>query len=496
MSLPRSTPSAQGVDAAGLRDFVLALEAQGLGPHSVMLARHGQVVTEGWWQPYAPDRAALVYSLSKTLTATAVGRLVDAGRLNLDDPVLGFFPESGSDAVDPLWAQVLVRHCLTMTVGHEVDPWEAVLRRVHVSRSAAGGPVASQHQDDWLRHVFATPPTLTPGTVFVYNQLATYLLSRIVGRVAGAGVVSVLRDGMLNELGADDIAWERDPHGHELGFSGAHVTTETILTLAQLYLGGGVLGGRRLLSQRWCDEATTGFGPTDQRPGVSPDWARGYGYSFWMQQVGYRGDGAFGQFLVVLPEHDVTLAITSEQQNMQAVLDLVWRHVLPALGDEGSPAADAELAELLASRRIEPLGGDGGIGGVGGDHGEVLLTRSPDSDLHHRYEGVTLRRDDSGWLLDLRRAGQPMTVRVGTGEWAESTLTADGLALPVVASGGWTDPDTFVAEVIVIESPHRFRVEGRRSTGKVSLRWRLLPLNGADPLDLAVGSPTSTQPPG
>ncbi|MEO5744048.1 MAG: serine hydrolase domain-containing protein, partial [Terracoccus sp.] len=184
MSLPRSTPSAQGFDAAGLRDFVVALENEGLAPHSLMLARHGQVVAEGWWHPYAAQRPALVYSLSKTVTATAVGMLVDEGRLRLDAPVLGFFPEVDPAEIAPLWAQVLVKHCLSMTVGHEVDAWEAVAHRARSSWS--GVPDAEGEAGvDWVRHVFATTPTVAPGTLFTYNQVATYLLSRIVGRVTG-----------------------------------------------------------------------------------------------------------------------------------------------------------------------------------------------------------------------------------------------------------------------------------------------------------------------
>ncbi|WP_083283147.1 serine hydrolase [Humibacillus sp. DSM 29435] len=479
MSLPRSTPSAQGVDAAGLRDFVVALENEGLAPHSFMLARHGQVVAEGWWHPYAADRPALVYSLSKTVTATAVGLLVDEGRLSLDAPVLEFFPEIDRGEVAPLWGEVLVKHCLSMTVGHEVDAWQEVARRGRSTWSGAPGSEAVAG-DDGVRHVFATTPTARPGTLFTYNQVATYLLSRIVARVTGSGVVDVLKGRLLSDLGVDDIPWDRDPQGHELGFSGAHLTTEAILTLAQLYLGGGVLGDRRVLSKQWCDEATTRFGPTDLRPGVNPDWARGYGFSFWMQQVGYRGDGAYGQFLVVLPEHDVALAVTSEHENMQATLDLVWRHLLPAFDRSGSSAADAELVELLAARRIEPLT-DGSAAGE-----DVSLERASGSDLSRRYTGASVRRDGSSWVLDLRRDEQVMAVRVGSGEWAASTLRSDGYELPVVASGGWRDADTFVADVIVIETPHRFHVEGRRSTGEVGLRWRLMPLNGPDPLDLAV----------
>ena len=198
-----------------------------------------------------------------------------------------------------------------------------------------------------------------------------------------------------------------------------------------------------------------------------------------MAQVGCRGDGAYGQFLVVLPEHDVALAITSEQENLQATLDLLWRHLLPAIDRAGDAGADAELAQLLASRQIEPQAG----GGAGED---VSLERAPGSDLSRRYSGATIRRDGSGWVLDLRREQQVLPVRVGSREWAASTLTSGGYELPVVASGGWRDTDTFVADIVVIETPHRFEVVGHRSSGDVALRWRHLPLNGPDPLDLAV----------
>ena len=85
MTLPRSTPSAQGIDAAGLLAFVDAAESGGLGLHSLMVARHGHVVAQGWWRPYAAERVHLAYSLSKTVTATAVGFLVQEGRLSLED---------------------------------------------------------------------------------------------------------------------------------------------------------------------------------------------------------------------------------------------------------------------------------------------------------------------------------------------------------------------------------------------------------------------------
>ena len=92
MPLPTSTPSAQGVDALGILALVDALESDGHDPHSLLVARHGHVGARGWWAPYAPERVQLDSSLSKSFTATAVGLLVDEGRLSLEQPVLDLLP--------------------------------------------------------------------------------------------------------------------------------------------------------------------------------------------------------------------------------------------------------------------------------------------------------------------------------------------------------------------------------------------------------------------
>ena len=84
----------------------------------------------------------------------------------------------------------------------------------------------------------------------------------------------------------------------------------------------------------WYDEATVPF--LAMPPDDTSDWAQGYGYSYWIARHGYRGDGAYGQYGVVLPEHGVALAITSEVLDMQSVLDLAWAHLLPAFDGPGS----------------------------------------------------------------------------------------------------------------------------------------------------------------
>ncbi|MFC7598153.1 serine hydrolase domain-containing protein [Terrabacter sp. GCM10028922] len=473
MSLPRSTPSAQDVDAAGLLAFVDAVEHDHLGLHSLMVVRHGHVVAEGWWRPYSTDRVHLAYSLSKTLTATAVGFLVQEGRLSLDDRVLDHFPDLDREAVAPGWEDVRVRHCLSMTVGHEQDAWGHVFDRM--SGSDFG------ESRDWVPRVFATEPTHEPGTVFAYNQVATYLLAVVVRDLTGAGIADVLRPRLLTPLSlAPDIPWHRDPLGRELGFTGAHLTTEAIASVAQLYLDRGRWQGHQLLSETWVDEATRAFGPRNEDPGADEDWTRGYGYSFWMQRFGFRGDGAYGQFLIVLPEHDSVVAVTAEQTRMQSTLDLLWAHVVPAIGaGSASDAADHELAERLAGLEIPAMWGDA----LGPEYAE--FNRSDASDLSSDYTAVSVTRDGAEYVLGLARRGEWVRVPVGVGAWREGELVAGGAVLPVVASGGWVDEDTFRAEVIAIETPHRIRVEARMRSADADVTWRMVPLTGYDPVWLA-----------
>src|SRR3712207_4765686 len=118
-SLPSSPPSSQGVDARGIERFLDALEDNPrIEPHSVMLLRHGSVVAAGWWAPFTPDRPHLLYSLSKTFTATALGFAVDEGLVDLDERVVEAFPEFEDDIRTPRARSIRVRHLAAMASGH------------------------------------------------------------------------------------------------------------------------------------------------------------------------------------------------------------------------------------------------------------------------------------------------------------------------------------------------------------------------------------------
>ena len=442
MTMPRSTPAAEGVDGRGLLALLDAFESPGHGYHSLMVARHGRVIAQGWWAPYTRDRAHLGYSLSKSFTATVLGELAGRGVIDLDSPVLSYLDDPAARralATSAKWRRVSVRDCIAMTVGHTYDAWD--WRGEHLP---AGGGVDAP--DPVLGLILASEPDGEPGQVWAYNQVATYLVAQAIAAASGESL-SVHVRRLIDRLDGGAARVQRTLQGRDLGFSGMQFTTPAILALAQTWLDGGVRQGERIVPASYAAAAVRPSVPSLINDNTG-DWALGYGYSFWSASHGYRGDGAFGQFAIVLPEQDVAVAITSEVDDMQEVLDPLWRHLLPAIDGEVDPDADRTLARRLAELEHRPLSGTE-------SRPKLRVLRDPASQLPEAFGAVTLETSPGGHQLLLieHPAGELVTV-VGDGEWLESRwATPAGPDLAVVASGGWRH-GRFSAQLRVIESPH------------------------------------------
>ncbi|MEU6686706.1 serine hydrolase domain-containing protein [Streptomyces sp. NPDC046832] len=466
-ALPSSCPAAQGVDASGVQAFLDALEAAPeIEPHSLMIMRHGHLVAAGWWAPYTAGRRHLLYSLSKSFTATAAALAEAEGLLAFDAPVLSYFPELEAGITDPRSRGMLVRHVASMASGHRRDTVDEVF-----------GPGVTEP----VRQFLLLPPDADPGTVFAYNQPATYTLAAIVQRVTGQPLTAYLRPRLLDPLGIGDVSWLRDRAGRELGFSGLHATTDAVARLGQLYLSDGLWAGERLLPEGWAARASHPRTPTAGAVGDvdRQDWDRGYGYQFWTSRHGYRGDGAFGQFCLVLPEHDVVIAATSATERMQEYLNLVWEHLLPAFGPEpltGREAADAELRERLARLGLPPAPGAPAPPERERDWATAVFTpRAQDGPVR----SAGLARDADGWTLTLTGEGDGperpdrIDLRIGRAGW---TLAED--PVPTAVSGGWTEDGTLAVDVLFVETPHRLALTCSLADRTLTAHWGTPPLHG------------------
>ncbi|QCD53927.1 serine hydrolase domain-containing protein [Streptomyces hawaiiensis] len=463
--LPSSDPAAQGVDASGVHAFLDALEAAPeIEPHSLMIMRHGHLVASGWWAPYTAERPHLLYSLSKSFTATAAALAEAEGLLDFDAPVISYFPEFEADITDPRSRAMLVRHVASMSSGH---------RRETVDEAFGRDPAEP------VRGFLLLPPDQDPGTVFAYNQPTTYTLAAIVQRVTGQSLTGYLRPRLLDPLGIGEVAWRCDRTGRELGFSGLHATTDAVARLGQLYLRDGVWEGKRLLSEGWAARASRPRIPTAGAigDGDRPDSARGYGYQFWMSRHGYRGDGAYGQFCLVLPEHDAVIATTAATERTQEYLNLVWEHLLPAFGPEpltGREAADAELCERLDRLALPPAPGRPTPPERDRDWATTAFTPSAETGP---VLTAGLAEDADGWTLTLTgamdRPDQPdrLNLRLPGEGW-----TVAEEPVPTAVSGGWTDVGTLAVEVVFLETPHRLALTCSLADRTLTAHWRTEPL--------------------
>ena len=161
-----------------------------------------------------------------------------------------------------------------------------------------------------------------------------------------------LRPRLFDPLGIGHVGWHTFPPGREQSFSGLFARTEDIAKLGLLYLQRGRWQGAQLIPPEWVAEATST--QVSNAGDANPDWQQGYGFQFWMSRHGYRGDGAFGQFCVILPEQDAVIVITAYTLDMQAMLDAMWAHLLPGLATAAStdPAAAGKLSARLANLEL------------------------------------------------------------------------------------------------------------------------------------------------
>ncbi len=343
--LSRSSPEAEGVASQGILAFLDAVAASKHEFHSFVLVRHGRVVAEGWWAPYGPRFNHMLYSLSKSFTSTAMGLAVSEGRLKVTDSVTSFFPDELPEKVSEHLAGLQVRHLLTMSVGHAQD----------------STPLITKEQN-WVKAFLSLPIPNPPGTQFLYNSGATYMLSAIVQKLSGQKVLDYLTPRLFEPLEITGMTWETCPRGINTGGWGLSIQTEGLAKFGQLYLQKGVWKGKQVLPPAWVEEATTFKiqqpSPDLERAKRESDWHQGYCYQFWRcRHNAFRGDGAFGQFTIVMPEQDAVVVITSESPSMQGELDLVWEHILPALEAHPLPPnhrSAALLKEKLAGLALVP----------------------------------------------------------------------------------------------------------------------------------------------
>jgi len=424
--LPRSTPEQQGISSNDILAFVRDAEAEIESLHSIMVVRHGQVVAEGWWSPYNAESPHSLYSLSKSFTSTAIGMLIDEGKLKLTDKVLSFFPEYAPAEPSVNLSGMRVRDLLIMSSGQqtEAEVWDS--------------------EEPWAKLFLEHPVPHWPGTHFRYNTPGSFMLSAIAHKLTGKTLNDYLQPRLFDPLGIKNQTWKTNHEGISIGGSGLAVRTEDIAKFGQLYLQKGRWGDQQLISKNWVKEATA----LQTSNGSDPDsnWQYGYGYQFWRCPPTnvYRGDGAFGQYCIVMPDQDAVIAITSGVKSMASVMDLVWKHFIPAMQPTALPAdpishqkLTAKLAGLVlpaqSGARTSPL-----LEKYSGQRYIFLKNQQA-------LEALSIEpSNDNMMRVTLQYDGHEQVISCEPDTWQNTPLNyGTNPKRPYAASGAWTADDTY-----------------------------------------------------
>lgn len=469
--IPRSTPEAEGVSSVAIAAFIDSLHRDKHEPHSIMIIRHGKVIAEGWWAPYAPDLKHSMYSVSKSWTSTAIGLAVGEGKLAVTDKVLSFFPEYGSLGSKQNLADVTIKDLLTMSVGHDKESFETVFM-----------------QPDWARGFLGLPVVHKPGTKFLYNTTATYMLSAIIQKVTGQTLMAYLTPRLFQPLGINGVDWEINFKGINTGGWGFRDKTEDMAKLGLLYLNKGIYNGKQILSANWVTDATSK--QVEQKPDApqqeknASDWLQGYGYQFWRcRNNAFRADGAFGQYIVMMPDQDAVVVMTSESLDMQEDLGLIWRRLLPAF----EPAALAEntgAVELL-NNKTKDLHIDAPSGKLKKGDRNLLNINFKLSSNALNFTGISIVKKGKQLLMQVETKDKKSHRFVlGRNAWAKGETDLVGPYLLRIApidfnalgnfklasAYRWVDRTTLECTIQYIESPHHWRMLMHMEGDKLQLK--------------------------
>lgn len=330
---PRSSPDRVGMDTRRLLSALKELsDTLTSGVHSCLVVTGGKCLFDASAAGYDTGMPHATFSMCKTVTALAVGMLIDEGRLSLSDKVYRFFPEHTPNVLQTRMRALTVEHLLTMTSG------------------VAFAEVGAAVETDYAKSYFDSTVKFEPGKVFSYNSMNSYILSAIVRRLTGRSLTDFLTERLWKPLDIRDAYWEECPKGVEKGGWGLYLSPYSMAKVGQLFLDKGMCGETRLVSEKWIDHMVTPTGLVPEDIGQFD-----YGRHIWIHRKdgSYLLNGMLGQNVWVSPALHTVVVLTAGETTMfqdGKTLNILLRALV---GQKEAPRRHAPLLPLLALRRLE-----------------------------------------------------------------------------------------------------------------------------------------------
>ncbi len=322
------TPEEVGVNSGAVLDLLGLIEKGGLKNHSMVIIRDGKIAVEKYTAPYSADYAHSMFSVSKGFVALAIGYLLDEGKIpSVDTPILDLLPEFAEYKKDERYEKITVKALLTMHSG----------KKCSFIRHMARGDYAE----------FFMKAPFKKKVEFVYSNDDVYMLAKTVNVLTGQTVVDYLMPRLFEPLGIDRPFWELTQMGIEAGATGLYLKTMDLAKVCLCYLQGGFWENKQVIPKWWAENAGKYYVKL-------PDYylsCKDYGFYFWGDPAGgYRFDGMFGQFGIVLPKYNAVIAMTNCGNREKQVLEDIFAAYLKLFSASDGSRAE-ELKKFIDSNK-------------------------------------------------------------------------------------------------------------------------------------------------
>lgn len=325
-----TSPELENVSSSYILKALKNLERQKIGLRSLIVARHGKIIYEEYAEPFTSTTLQRMYSCTKSFTALAVGILQSEGKLNINDPVVKYFPEYDTENLAPEVRRTTIRHLMMMATPFEKTTFKRF------------------DDPDWGSVLFKFRPEHEPGTVFMYDSTGPQALSKLIERMTGMSLLDFLRTRFLDEIGFSKDAYIiPDPVGVSLGGSGLMCSAMDMMKVML------AITAEDFPYREYVKEATSYQIPTMVSTGENCVGLRqGYGYLFWRtERDAFCMYGMGGQLAIYYPHEDMVVITTGYGREIEGYLQMFF-DCCRTISEGADQASSRKDIEELKSHRL------------------------------------------------------------------------------------------------------------------------------------------------
>ena len=307
--------------------FYKELENHGIENHGLLIMKDGETVFEEYAYPYSGDMPHTLFSVTKSIVATAAGFAVDEGLFSLDSKILPFFPE--------------YEHC-------ESDEWDNLtVRSILTIQSNKEFSFLQDMTGNYAEMFMKAPFRKDKG--FLYSNNDAHMVAALIQKCSSMNLVDYLTPRLFEPLGIIPPQWETNSIGECIGGTGAYMTLSDLAKISQCYADGGRYNGVQVIPEWWTKEATK---KQVELPGRENE--DGYGYLFWLQDGVFSMNGMFGQQISYFPKYNAVAAIfncvVKDDMNNKLIKNLLVK----AFEEDSTEEWDKKLDDYLKNRCEKP----------------------------------------------------------------------------------------------------------------------------------------------